>query len=418
VAAAGVRRARRRSGARLNAAALLCLSAPLPAQDKAPPPAGKDEDVKAASAVDPYTEGDAKTMAAAGVVAYGPFPWVDDKSTADIERVLGDKRILWLETAHFRIGSALPNQNLPPGQDQKRVLLDDLKQLRKKLPRVPERPGRLDPWLRLHLYAGRAEACYAWFQKLLGVTDADFGDGTVPRKGAFFGLPGKFLLLLFQKKSDLARYFDHFCDQKTDQPGRFYHARSGQMVAVLCVEGLENFDDSALHRYLVFLLAHNFMCGYQGFYYALPLWFEEGIAHWCSRKVESDFVVAKIKDNESVDKEKQNEWALKVRRRAQFDGTWIPFATMISWRKWEDMGFHAHAQSWSRIDFLMSRSPEKLGQMLKVLKNLPLPSDGTPVDKATLDAVAAKELQERFGLDDKAFDQQWREWVLKTYPKK
>jgi hypothetical protein len=194
VAAAGVPSARHSCGARLKAAALLCLCANLSAQDKAP--AGKDEDVKA---IDPYTDGDAKAMAAAGVVAYGPFPWADDKSTADLERVLGERHMLWLETAHFRIGSALPMQNLPAGQDQKRILSEELKQLHKKVPRVPEHPARLDPWLRLHLYAARAEGCYAWFQKLLSVTDANFGDGTQVRKGAYLGLPDKFLLLLFQK---------------------------------------------------------------------------------------------------------------------------------------------------------------------------------------------------------------------------
>jgi hypothetical protein len=127
-------------------------------------------------------------------------------------------------------------------------------------------------------------------------------------------------------------------------------------------------------------------------------------------------VVANIKDDDAVEQEKQNEWPRKVRRRAQYEATCIPFATMVSWQKWEELGFHAHTQAWSRIDFLMSRGPEKVGQMLKALKSLPGASAGA--DKATIDAAAARELQERFGLDDKSFDQQWRDWVLKTYPKK
>ena len=42
-------------------------------------------------------------------------------------------------------------------------LQDEIKALRKKLPKVPERPKKLDPWLRLHLAAHRRvrHACRA-----------------------------------------------------------------------------------------------------------------------------------------------------------------------------------------------------------------------------------------------------------------
>jgi len=402
--------ARRRAGLFL----LLALAGALPAQDRA----GKEDEIRSLGPVDPYTEKDPKAMAALGIVAYGPFPLADDKSTADADRVVGEKRVLLAETAHFRIGCNLPTQVLPVDQEKRHAVIEELAQLHKKLAKLPEKPKKLDPWLRLHLYAERAEGCYAAFQKLLGVTDADFGDCTEQGKGRYLGLPDKFLLMVFQKKSDLARYLDRFCNVKSEQPYRYFHGKSSQMLAALCVEGETPFDDPAMHRYMIYLLMENFMSGYRGFFYPLPMWLEEGIAHWYSRKIDSDFVVANIKDDESVDQEKQNEWPRKVRRRAQFEATCIPYATMAGWQKWEDMGFHAHAQSWSRVDFLMSRGPEKVGQMLKALKSLPAPLGGASVDKATIDALAAKELQERFGLDGPAFDQQWREWVLKTYPKK
>jgi hypothetical protein len=396
-----------RAGIRLGAGLCLLLAA-LPAQEK------KDDEIRNLGP-DPYTEREPKAMAALGIVSYGPFPLADDKSSTDVDRVLGEKRILWAETAHFRIGSSLASQVVPQEPEKRRAILEDLAALHKKLAKVPEKPHKIDPWLRLHIFAQRAESCYAAFEKLVGATDADFGDGTEQGKGHYLGLPDKFVLMLFQKKSDLARYMDRFCNVKTDGPYRYFHSKSSTMLVVLCVEGVESFDDAALHRYMVYLLTNNFLCGYQGFFYTLPLWFQEGLAHWYSRKVESDFVVANIKDDDAVEQEKQNEWPRKVRRRAQFEATCIPFATMVAWQKWEELGFHSHTQAWSRIDFLMSRGPEKLGQMVKALKSL---SSGVALDKATVDAAAAKELQERFGLDDKAFDQQWREWVLKTYPKK
>ena len=87
----------------------------LPGQDK-PPPKDDDEILKLGR-IDPYTGGDAAAMALAGVVAYGPFAWADHVTTADVDRVLGEKRFLWLETAHFRIGSSMPSIGWPEDND-------------------------------------------------------------------------------------------------------------------------------------------------------------------------------------------------------------------------------------------------------------------------------------------------------------
>ena len=54
---------------------------------------------------DPYTDKDEKVMAELGVVSYAPLTWADGLRTTDLEKVLGEGRILWLETPHFRIGS-------------------------------------------------------------------------------------------------------------------------------------------------------------------------------------------------------------------------------------------------------------------------------------------------------------------------
>ena len=76
-------------------------------------PEKDDEEIKKAGPVDPYTGGDAALMAAAGVVGYGPFPWADSFGTADIDKVLGEHRVLWMETKHFRIGSGLKSVPRP-----------------------------------------------------------------------------------------------------------------------------------------------------------------------------------------------------------------------------------------------------------------------------------------------------------------
>lgn len=395
---------------------LVWFAASLGAQDK---PAPKDEDeVKKLGPVDPYTGGDQALMAAAGVVAYGPFPWADNFRTEDVDRVLGEGRMLWVESAHFRFGFNMKSIAWPEPAGARKALQEEVKALKKKLPKIPDKPKKLDPWLRLHLAVQRCEQAYGEFQQLLGVTDADFpAKGKQPGEGAYLGLPDKFLVLLFQKKSDMSRYMDRFCNRKEDSSMRFYHDKTFQLVQAMSAEGLESFDESGLHAHLVYALWHNLMNGYNGFRYPLPLWFSEGIAHWYARKVESENLNIQIKDDEAVAEEKQNNWPVKVRRRAQHDGAWFPFETMANWAKWDELGYHAHSQAWSRVDYLLQNDREKVGLMLKKLKSVP--SDGSYEGQAgQLRALAQKLLFELFEFDGPTFDQKWREWVLKTYPKK
>lgn len=397
-------------------AALMCLlaSAAALAQDK---PASKDEDeIKKAGPVDPFTGNDKALMAAASIVGYGPFPWADGQRTTDVDRVLGEGRVLWVETEHFRIGYNMKGIAWPEDAAAKKALGEEIKLLRKKLPKIPEKPKRIEPWLRVHLAVQRCEKAYGEFLQLVEATDADFaktGEGS----GPYLGLPDKFLVLLFQKKSDLARYLDRFCNQKSDTSMRIYHDKSRQMLFAMAAEGLEGFDESGLHGHMVYALWHNLMSGYNGNSYPLPLWFSEGIAHWYGRKVESEFLNIQIRDDEAVADEKQNNWPVKVRRRAQYDTTWFPFAKMAEWSKWEELGYHAHSQAWSRMDYLMQRDRQNVGLMLKKLKSLPVGADYTALAAAAR-VAAQRLLVELFELDAATFDQKWREWVLKTYPKK
>lgn len=387
-----------------------CLGA---AQDR---PGGKEkEDDEVAKALrDPYTGGDAAQLVAAGHVAYGPFPWADGHRTADIDKVLGENRVLWLETAHFRLGSNLRSVGWPEDGEERKFLLEELRALRKVLPKVPEKPKRFDPWLRLHLYAQRCEKAYAEFQQLVGVTDADFAAAT---GGRYLGMPDKLLVLMFQKKSDMVRYMDRFCGRKDDTSLRFWHQGSRQMSLTVNVEGFEGITEFGLHGHVVHAVWHNLLNGYNGFAYPLPLWLAEGIAHWHSRKLPSKFLNVEIKDDEAVAEDKQTNWPVKVRRRAQHDGVCFPFTKMVEWIRWEEMGYHAHAQAWSRVDFLMQTDAAKLGLLVRKLKAVP--PDGTyEAQGAQIRSLAVQLLQELYGLDAAAFDAKWREWVLKTYPKK
>lgn len=395
----------------------LLFACALVAQD---PPKGTtkdDDDVVKAGPKDPFTEGDPDRMKAVGIQRYGPFPWADHKTTDDIDVELGKGRILWFETAHFRVGINLKTVALPQEQNEKKFLYEELRALHKLLPKIPERPKKLEPWIRLHLYAQRLEKLYADVQSLLHVTDADFGDAKEPPNGKYLGLPDKHLVLLFQKKSDLARYFERFCDFKVDKSMRWYHQQTNQMLAAVCSESLEGYDATAIYGHVVYAVAHNLLNGYRGYHMQLPLWLDEGLAHHFARQVPSGIVNVQVLDSEAEPEDNVDVWPAKVRRRAQHEGVCFTFAQMSAWAKFEELGYHAHSQAWSRVDFLLARDRDKVGVLVDKLKHMP-PVDGGMIPPAQVSVQAQKLLFELFELDAASFDEQWRDWVLKTYPKK
>lgn len=376
-----------------------------------------DEDVVKAGREDPYTKNDPALMKRAGIVRYGPFPWADFRTTDDIETVLGKGRFLWMETDHFRIGLNFKTVRWPEDQEKRKHLKAEIKEVRKKLPKFPSRPSKLGPWVRMHLYAHRLEKLYADVQEFMGVTDADFGPGKVPPNGPYLGMGDKYLVLLFQKKSDLARYFERFTSFRADTSMRWYHLKTHQMLAAVSAETLEGFDATATHAHVIYMVAHNLFSGYRGFHVSMPLWFDEGLAHYWALDVPSDVANVQILDNEATPDLKIGAWPPKVRARARHEGVCFTYEQMAAWKKFEDLGYHAHAQAWSRVDFLIARDPEKVAFMIKKLKAIP-PVANSMVSHETVETLMRKLLIELFELDPESFDKEWRKWVLKTYPKK
>src|SRR5687768_15467506 len=126
-------------------------------------------------AVDPYSRGEPALLDRAGYVSLGPFPWCQGMTTDDLARELGGIPILWVETEHFRIGSTLSAYKVPSDRVERKRLEEELAAIRATFPDSKPSMAKLDPWLRLHLYARRIEAVYDEFQRAFSLRDADFG---------------------------------------------------------------------------------------------------------------------------------------------------------------------------------------------------------------------------------------------------
>ncbi|MCR9247327.1 MAG: DUF1570 domain-containing protein [bacterium] len=375
-----------------------------------------DEDVLKAKKIDPYTKADPALMKQAGIVGYGPFPWADYRTTDDLEAVLGKGRFLWIETEHFKIGYNLKTRPWPEENEKRRYLKKEIKEVRKKLPKFPSKPKKFGPWVQIHLYAWRLENLYRDFQKFMGVTDADF-NGAPPTNGKYLGMGDKYLVLMFEKRSDLARYFDRFCNTKADVAMRWYHLKTHQLVAACAAEGLEGFDLTAIHSHIIYSAAHNLISGFRGFHLALPLWLDEGLAHHFAVDIPSSVANVSLLNTEAIPELKINAWPVRVRKRAQHEGVFFTFDQMCEWKDFTKMGYHHHAQAWSRVDYLAKHDAEKLAFMVRKIKEIP-PVANSMVPHKTIETAARRLLIELFELDAESYDKAWRAWVLKTYPKK
>lgn len=377
--------------------------------------------------VDPFTGGDPALMAAAGIEAYAPMPWAGNHSTMDIEVELGKNRgIRWAETRHFKIGIGLPTKPLPLPADkqERRDLAAEIKELQKILPKVRlPRRGGLDSWLLVHLYAQRLEALYADFCERTGYEDrapAGTGHGHDGRgfedrggygTGPFLGQHGKFCLLLVQERSDLARYLRRFGGREADQ-GTCHHFLESNTLLFVTTPDMRTkalSTERAVHCNVVYGMVSNFVTGFSGYGYEVPVWNVEGVAHWYRRRVDPDY--------NSITGLPENQWSLlhdadweaKARGRVN-TGAFAPASELLRWQLSDLNDFHKHVMMWSRADFLMSLGSEKYGRYLRLLKELPTASQR--------DAVLAqqdKALREAYGFDEAGFDSAWTGWVTANY---
>jgi hypothetical protein len=353
----------------------------LPAQSSgkgAPEPA-------TAATNDPYTGGVAKAMATACVVAYGPFAWANNLRTTDVDKLLGENRIRWIETAHFLIGSTLGTANAPEEAEARRIMNADLARMKKRHGRFPDRASKIDPWLRLHLYAHRAEELYAEFAQLTGHP---------PGSPTHLGKKGKFPLLLLNKRSDVARYLDRFCGMKSEMTQRCHYPSSDQCGFVLTAEGQDPYDEATVHAHFRYQLIQAF-CDAAGI---APYWLSLGLAHWYERQVPSSVMIATIKAEESVDETTQNKWGAKMRKRAQHQQLLSSFRQLAIDT---DFGYWDHLQAWSWVDFLMTRDRARFGAFIAAVRNPGL-------------SVQVEQLEGVLGMTPDAFDARWREWALQS----
>ncbi|MBT3339774.1 MAG: hypothetical protein HOM34_01660 [Planctomycetes bacterium] len=373
---------------------------------------------------DPYTEEDPALMQAAGIVAYAPFPFIGQQKTDKIESVLGNIDLLWVETEHFRIGSALPKCSLGTSQKKKKATRAEIAELRKTLPNIPKKPKFVDPWLRVHLYASRLEALYTDIEDRLGVpagywptAPGQTPGGEYRGEGAYMGMKDKFTILLLEKKSGISRFSSAFAGQEPQSPFVWCFGLEGNMFFGSACEEAEKtyYDDTLLHAHMTFHVTRNLIAGIKHFAFNPPFWWHEGLAHWYARRVNPDSNNFSKVNNGDVDLRDETNWEPKVRARVKHK--YFPTAEeLINREDWTGITFSETMMMWSRVDYLMSLGDEGFSTfMLGVSSRV-----GGAI--APSHAVMAKEqlklLDQAWRLSPGEFDKGWSKWVMKNYSKR
>jgi len=413
------RRSRPRNGAMIALAVLGVLEQASPQEPKS---------ARAVVSVDPYTEADPAAMAKAGYVSFAPFTFGNRVDTRDVMTLLGDEQLLWVETAHFKIGCALSPLQLRGEPDWVESTKNELKRLKNKLPKVRADAKELDPWLRTHLIAQRCEELYAEVQDNLGVRDDTFSAATGhdpgdPEKfsglGPYLGLQQKYAVLIPSRAASLARYTRAYQGFETDRPRRYFDLRYGQMVFAVAEETSNGLlkNDFALHTHLAYNLAYTLYTSYRWFGHDLPPWLIGGLAHWHGRRICPRFPAyeREIDDPKLEQREfwKWDERAPGLLRNGAFES----IETLMRRPTMTEFGMEQHIQSWAFVDFLMATRKAATMKFLHDMKDPFHTLRRLPSQEELLDRAKTC-LQSAFGLDAAGLEAAWKAHLLRARSKK
>lgn len=376
-------------------------------------------------AVDPYTKGKPEALDRAGYVSLGPFPLADGIPTSDVEETLGGLRVLWVETAHFKVGSLLHSYRRGTDDQEEKTLLAQLKRLGKKVPRIQPQARIVDPWARLHLYAQRLEDLYAEFQGFAGITDADFAlprppgaDPAFPMgPGVHLGSEMKLSVLLLEKRTQVERVAKRWI-QAGDSS--FYRRRlpGGSWLFMASAEVVRDMGtplDSALHALVATGVSYTMSSAFRGALHVRPVWFEHGLALEQGRRVEPRWCMFVLRDSVDPDDE---TWLWEQRLAALVHNDFVAsWDEMLGWAA-TDLEARHHITAWSRVDWLRETNAAGFTRLLRAFSDPAEEPGADPAAPGFPAQVQARRIQAVLGKTPAELDEAWRKWVRKNYTRK
>lgn len=379
------------------ARALLLLVALLPAQQKKPE-------------VCPWCKNDPEKMAKAGLVSHGPIA-VGPQGSEALEHDLPAGRWLFAETAHLRWASALGPMTVE--LDDKKRVLAELDRLRILLPDIPKDPKKLDPWLRIHLLAMKGEEFYTRFEKLLGVSDADFPDSRQIDKpfmgnGKYLGEKEKFDVVVHSTRATHYLFTKGFSGEQVTETLRWHCKDPDKLLLSVPAEDPDLRKDKWLWPHIVHNLSHAMFCGYKHFSYDPPIWIDEGIALAMEKEAEPESTTHEGEEGTLRETKGPKDFGAAAKRLVQ-GGKPRSLSELTELKEFGDLSQDDQVAVWSRARFLIETHPAELAKLLGGIKGQ-LDEKQSPSGK-DLPGLQRKLLQEIAGWTTFSFDEAWKTWA-------
>jgi hypothetical protein len=358
----------------------------------------------------PYCKNDPVLMQRAGVVSHGPIA-IGPKGSDAILAKLPTSQWTFLETAHIRWASSLGTCNVDM-EDKKRVY-PKLDRLRELLPDVPKEPKKLDPFLRLHVFALEGEDFYARFQKLLRVTDADFPeerrlDRPFMGAGRFLGEKDKFEIVIHASRSTHALFTSEFAGATVPDALRWHFKEQHKMLISIPAEDSDLRQDRWLFPHVVHGLAHLCLSAYKHFSYDPPLWIDEGIALAMEKEIEPESTTNEGEEGGKTDERGPRDWVAATKKMIAA-GKQERVATMWGIKEVAELKLHQKLTCWSMARFLIDEHGDRFAEFLAGVKGQ-LDEQQQPTGR-DLPSLQRKLLRELWGWSPAELDAAWLEWV-------
>lgn len=368
----------------------------------------------------PYCQNDPEIMKAAGIVSHGGFDF-GRKTTAEVEAAMGGLEIYWLETEHFEIGFALPP--IKVRQEEKAKIRAECEELRQFMEEVPEKPKRLDIWLRLHLVGLRLEKIYADMIELFELGEVQFpAPGTVWDltgeywgEGPYFGQKGKFEIMILPSEGWHENWLRGEFGLRTKQTQRWHVIDTGSLHLVVHTEQGSLKVDEALHGHLAFNVSIMCTNALKHYNYDMPIWLLEGIGHYMERRINPKYNTFDGGEGGAAMTTKKEHWEPEVKKLVAKDKA-PGLTVMTRMTSFAELDLDRHFACWSIIDYLQREHPGFLAKLVRRcadLRNEENIPDGTHL----MDEHRAV-FKEELKMSYLQFDRAWAAWVLENYSSK
>lgn len=366
----------------------------------------------------PYCHGDPALMAAGGIVSHGGFEF-GRTDTAGVDTLLANDDIRWIESKHFEIGFAGPPYRV--AGPEKKPLQAELAELAKLFPEINPKAKSLDPWLRAHMYAYRAEKIWDRFIEVMQVDEATLPDGITPwdgrgeyrGEGPYMGQKGKYEVLILPGEGDLVAYLTDQFGLHTRQTNRWNVMARDSIAVTIHLRHADLKKDTALHGHVAFNLAHNLLDGYEHYSYETPIWIHEGLAHLFEREISPKYNSFDSGEGATAVETTKSNWEAEVKKLVKAKK--VPrMAELIAIKSYADLTLEDHFTTWSMVKFLTEEHADGFAKLNRELHGRLL-ADGT-LDSQNLPKVHREAFKRDLGMTYAEFDQAWKNWVLGIVP--